>query len=347
MIAKSARALELPRRAFTGTTGYFPTTFPTSRMSLCERVTTRSRKESSEGFSIFNLFANEDRRDGISKFYASSFTSRCKEISEKYLKNILTASACVPMIDRIAIGRYKKSMSRIEVFEGVRPELRELLTSLNNHPTVPGKVARTLRSLILVGKLKPGDCIVERKLARELGIGQPTAREALNRLEAEGLIVRRRNAGCYVTDVSEEECDQIFKLRRILECFAAESLAENWPNWTADGLLQAVETMKKQAKARDAEGFYHTDLEFHKLLWGLTGNPFLVKILTQISVPLFAFVMIKVVAHPEFDLKAAAVAHENIAQAILSGDKELAKSTTLLEFDRLQKMGTLLFNQSE
>lgn len=237
------------------------------------------------------------------------------------------------------------AVSGINVFDGIRPELDELSGSLIRHPTIPDKVCQTLRNLILAGKLKPGDCIVERKLARELGIGQPTAREALNALEAEGLIVRRRNAGCYVTDLSEEECDQILKLRLLLEGFAAESLAENCPNWKPDELLQAVEGMKSNAKVRDVEGFYHSDLEFHQIMWRLAGNIFLEKMLTQITVPLFAFVMIKVVVNRAFDREVAAAAHEELAKAITSGDKEHARSVVPLVFQRRREIGAVLFTQ--
>lgn len=83
----------------------------------------------------------------------------------------------------------------------------------------------------------------------------------------------------------------------------------------------------KQSSARDVNGFYKCDLAFHKVLWGYTGNPFLVKALLQITVPLFAFWMLRVL-RAEVDIAQQADTHEKIARAVISGDKALARRIT-------------------
>jgi len=235
----------------------------------------------------------------------------------------------------------------VENLEGIRSHLEELSASLSQLPSVPDQVHRVLRGLILSGKLKPGDCIIERKLARELGIGQPTAREALNALQTEGLVVRRRNSGCYVTNLSEDEVAQVFSLRIVLEGFAAQSLAENRSQWKAEELLAAAEAIKAKARSRDVEGFYESDMEFHKTLWHLTGNSFLEKMLMEITLPLFSFVMVKVVADYSFDLESAANSHQEIALAIISGDGEHAKTVITRVLGSFRKMGLDLLARSK
>lgn len=234
-----------------------------------------------------------------------------------------------------------------ENLDGIRSHLRELSESLNQVPSVPDQVHRVLRGLIFSGELKPGDCIIERKLARELGIGQPTAREALNALQAEGLVVRRRNAGCYVTSLSEVEFAQVFSLRIVLEGYAAQFLAENRDQWKPDDLLAALGAIKAKASARDVEGFYQSDMEFHRTIWHLTGNPFLEKMLMEITLPLFSFVMVKVVKDYSFDLESAASAHRDVAQAIISGDGEHAKVITTRILEDFRRMGLDLLARSK
>ena len=64
------------------------------------------------------------------------------------------------------------------------------------------QVADFLRDSILSGKLKPGDRVVERTLAKSLGVGQTTVREALQVLEHEGLIYKKANTASFVTQFS-------------------------------------------------------------------------------------------------------------------------------------------------
>jgi DNA-binding GntR family transcriptional regulator len=84
------------------------------------------------------------------------------------------------------------------------------------------RVAEHLRQAIHTGKLKPGERIVELRVARQLATGQSTVREALKELEYLGLVVKFPNRGSFVVKLSEEEVRQIYEVRSALE-----SLADN------------------------------------------------------------------------------------------------------------------------
>src|SRR5580658_8715603 len=79
------------------------------------------------------------------------------------------------------------------------------------------QVADFLRDLILSGKLKPGQKVVERGLAKSLGVGQATVREALQILEHEGLIFKKANTASFVTQLSAERVAEIVEIRLDLE----------------------------------------------------------------------------------------------------------------------------------
>jgi DNA-binding GntR family transcriptional regulator len=204
----------------------------------------------------------------------------------------------------------------------------QLLRSLGRSAAVPDRLVELFRNLILHGEWEPGSTIVETAIARAAGVSQPTVREALKHLEAEGLILRRQFRSCEVTKLSRDEVDQIFRLRMEWESLAAELAVENRRNWDRTHLKAAVERMKEAARNRDSDAFYRHDLDFHRFLWACTGNPFLAKALSQITVPLFAFWTLRHLRESDVDLVKQAAAHERIADVIIQGDKRKSRRIT-------------------
>src|SRR5689334_8291055 len=97
-------------------------------------------------------------------------------------------------------------------------------------------------------------------------------------------------------------------------------------------LTAAAGKLKASAKRHDPDAFYRYDIEFHRTLWACTGNAFLTKALSQITVPLFAFWTLRHLREADVDLVRQAAAHERIAKA---GNKRQARKVTksaLLEF---------------
>ena len=201
-------------------------------------------------------------------------------------------------------------------------------TALSRPSAVPDRLVELFRNLILSGEWKPGSPIVETAIARSVGVSQPTVREALKHLEAEGLILRRQYRSCEVTNLTRDEVDQIFRLPVEWEALAAELAVENRANWAPDQLSAAAKLLMQSARAHDTDAFYRCDLEFHKTLWACTGNAFLTRALSQITVPLFAFWTLRHLRESDVDLVKQAAAHERIAQAIIAGGKRKARTIT-------------------
>ncbi|HLJ15794.1 MAG TPA: GntR family transcriptional regulator [Bryobacteraceae bacterium] len=217
------------------------------------------------------------------------------------------------------------------------PELTQFSRELGQKPSIAEQVKDFLRELIVSGKLHSGERIVETRIARQLGIGQPTVREALESLQDEGLVIRHPNRGCAVVELSDTEVLQIFRLRIEWETLAVELAMENWTDEKSKQLSRALKDLESAAEKRDAALFYRHDLEFHKVLWRVADNPFLAKALSQITVPLFAFVMLQVASHHEFDFRSNAGGHRRIAEAILSGDRKQAAQVTRKSLQDFQK----------
>lgn len=194
---------------------------------------------------------------------------------------------------------------------------------------IPQQVASFVHDLIIAGELKPGDRVVESRLARSMGIGHPTVREALVALEHQGLVVRKANQGCVVTQLTPREIKQILDVRSHLELFAVELAVGNATPPQLEALMEAAKGMRAAGKAGDIEQFYKCDLHFHDSLWQMSDNPFLARSLTQLMVPLLVFCMLKNLRdHGYLDMVKSADGHAEIARAVASGDKKLARRVT-------------------
>lgn len=211
---------------------------------------------------------------------------------------------------------------------GVTRDLERLSRTLERKLSVVEQVRQFLRELIVSGKIKSGERVVETRIARQLGIGQPTVREALEALRDQGLVVRHPNRGCTVVELSAVEVRQIFRLRIEWEALAIELAMEDWTSAKSQQLTKALENLHTAARAGDAQMFYDADLKFHQTLWRLADNLFLERALDQITIPLFAFVMIQVVARQTIDLRAAYGDHARIVEIILEGDRKRAMRIT-------------------
>ena len=81
-----------------------------------------------------------------------------------------------------------------------------------------------LREQIITGELAPGQKLSEMEISSNLGISRPPLREAFRILENENLVLSIPRKGCYVTQVSMEDCRHIYEAREMIECHAIELL---------------------------------------------------------------------------------------------------------------------------
>lgn len=97
---------------------------------------------------------------------------------------------------------------------------------LDNYKPLRELVFESLREAIIIGKLSPGERMMEIQLAEEMGVSRTPIREAIRKLELEGLVVMIPRKGAYVAGVSLKDIADVFEIRRALEGLAAELAAE-------------------------------------------------------------------------------------------------------------------------
>lgn len=144
------------------------------------------------------------------------------------------------------------------------------------------EVAERLRQRIFAHELTPGTWIDEQKLAELYGISRTPLREALKVLASEGLVELKPRRGCYVTEISRQDLDDIFPLMAMLEgrC-AAEAVARARP-----GDIAALRAIHDRLEAAAHEGridaFFEANQEFHRKIQELSGNRWLLSVIQDL-----------------------------------------------------------------
>jgi GntR family transcriptional regulator of gluconate operon len=155
--------------------------------------------------------------------------------------------------------------------------------------SLPDRVAQELKDALFSGKLKPGEAIVERKIAQQMNVGTPVVREALITLQAQGFVRRIANTATRVTQFTDEEVRHLYQLRVELETVALQWAKQRITPSDIEELESLVDKLVESGIERDPRMFLERDMAFHSRYWELSGNPFLADTLKRLMAPLFVF----------------------------------------------------------
>jgi len=187
-------------------------------------------------------------------------------------------------------------------------------------------VAAVLRHAIVTGVLVPGESIRQDRVAADLEVSKIPVREALTKLESEGLVRFQRNRGAEVTPLSQEEMEEVFELRKQLECLA---LRRSIPNLTPADLATAKHLCAQAnlaAQANEPSGIAPANWAFHAALFaGLSDGP-LMKMVRQAN--LLAARYIHVHLRKTNSVARSDREHRQILAACEKGD--IARATELM-----------------
>lgn len=151
--------------------------------------------------------------------------------------------------------------------------MRLVLSSLHD------EVAAKLRERIFSGALVPGGFIDEPALCAELSISRTPLREALKVLTAEGLVRHEPRRGCFVSQVTEQDLDEIFPVIALLEGRCAYEAARNATDADLQALDQLHERLQRNAGARRITEYYETNFAIHEAIIVLANNRWLAQVI--------------------------------------------------------------------
>jgi DNA-binding GntR family transcriptional regulator len=176
-----------------------------------------------------------------------------------------------------------------------------------------------IKQYILEGSFSEGSKLTEDTLAAQLGISKSPVREALNRLESEGLVSIEPRRGAYVRRFSLREACDLYSLREVLEVYAV-GLADITPSFLNE-LAASIDRIKGDLEERDTVAYVEEDIRFHNMIAAATGNKELCRILENISQKS------ALCRSKTYRLAAAASpdCHDRIYLAMKEGHRELAQ----------------------
>ena len=187
-------------------------------------------------------------------------------------------------------------------------------------------VTETLHEWIVSGKLEMGSRVSEVRLAKEMQVSRTPVREAINRLEMEGLLFVEPQRGTFVFSLSRDELFKICDVRVCLETAALSAAIEHNHEALHEALLINTQQMKKMRDEGNDGAYLRLDTQFHQLLFEHAENPFL-KDTYQVISQKMAAVRNKLGGHPDHMAKSFRE-HKEITEKV--GQKDRAGAIDIL-----------------
>jgi DNA-binding GntR family transcriptional regulator len=195
------------------------------------------------------------------------------------------------------------------------------------------RVEAHLRHAIHAGKLRPRQRIIEEDLAQELEVSRGPVREALLRLERDGLVVTTSRRGTFIRDISLNEIGVIFRMRAKLEGLCVRYMRENSSVDFPTLLNRAVKKLKAAAAKNNEEQFFNADMELHRSIWKAANQPLLYRTLNLLMNP-YIFIIARAYSS-RIPLATRRDNHEEYVRMILKTPLDKIESEVERYFDGL------------
>ena len=150
-------------------------------------------------------------------------------------------------------------------------------------------VFESLRGAIIRGDVSPGNRLVESRLADALGISRTPVREAIHKLEREGLLRRLPQGGFFVVGLTREEIEETFGIRSVLESYAARLAAIKHREDELQPLEKKIHEFQFCLNKGRIDDLLKINTEFHDLLYALSRSPKLIKMINDLRDQIYRF----------------------------------------------------------
>lgn len=193
---------------------------------------------------------------------------------------------------------------------------------MNEYLPLRDVVFNTLRQAILKGELAPGERLMEIQLAEKLGVSRTPIREAIRKLELEGLVLMIPRKGAEVAKISEKSLRDVLEVRRSLEELAIELACQRMTDEEIEQLGERQNDFKNAINKGNAMNIAETDEAFHDVIYLGTGNDKLVQILNNLREQMYRY-RVEYLKNPEVYPQLIAE-HEELITKITHHEKQEA-----------------------
>lgn len=183
-----------------------------------------------------------------------------------------------------------------------------------------------IRAHLLSGAVQPNEQLTEERLAQITGVSRTPVRDAVRRLEAELLLVRNDTKRLFVADWGRDDIEEMFTLRQMLECHAAERAAKRLSREQIARLEDVNNNLKSaiEQAAPDVVRFLDANRAFHEIIVDAAHSPRLSQMLAKlVEAPV---VLRTARTYSQGDLRQSARDHDELIAAFAARDPEWARA---------------------
>lgn len=193
-------------------------------------------------------------------------------------------------------------------------------------------VAEHLRAAIVGGDLDLGSHLSEARIAKDLNVSRTPVREAINRLEMEGLLTIEPQRGTFVFSLEQDELAKLCDARVCLESAALSAAIDLRPDELAASLADCTDSMTRAREAGEDSAYLALDAEFHQAFFDAADNRFLTEAY-QVIAPKMSALRNRLGRHPDHMAKSYAE-HLAILAAVQKRDAGTALKILSMHIDR-------------
>lgn len=183
-------------------------------------------------------------------------------------------------------------------------------------------VFKKLRRAILLEELKAGERLTEIRLADRLGVSRTPIREAMRKLELEGLVVMVPRRGAVVAKISEKNLRDVLEIRRVLDMLCARLACERMSEEAKEKLNTACQDFEEAVKSGDLRDVAQKDVALHNIIIEATGNLTLQQMLDNLAEQMYRY-RVKYLKD-DSQYQTLSREHRAICKSIMSGDQKTA-----------------------
>lgn len=207
--------------------------------------------------------------------------------------------------------------------------------NMNEYLPLRDVVFNTLRQAILTGELKPGERLMEIHLADRLGVSRTPIREAIRKLELEGLVVMIPRKGAQVARITEKNLKDVLEVRRALDMLAVRLACSRMDDEYKKQLREACDEFARVVKNNNTKDITEADVRFHDIINKATGNDRLIQLVNNLAEQMYRY-RLEYIKDAAYHNRLVAE-HEEIYDAIMDGDEERAAKAVVLHIDNQEE----------
>ena len=165
----------------------------------------------------------------------------------------------------------------------------KLQVNMDNFLPLRDVVFKTLRRAILTGELKPGERLMEIHLANRLGVSRTPIREAIRKLELEGLVTMIPRRGAEVADITAKNLKDVLEVRRALEGLAIELACQRITEEKKQDLREKLSQVETAVSTKDSSAIASADVAFHNTIVEASDNDRLIQLVSNLGEQMYRY----------------------------------------------------------